>query len=516
MGTASLKFDRQLFTLKLGELAHQMQAKSVASDAKASAASRTTGGSMLLNIVDGQLALLSEWLERVDRICREVWQIQGEALTPEFVRDILAPEAMTIIGARHSTVSASVTSAVTRTGGSEGPYPAQHHLVMEINRLKGEVSNRYEIEVRELEYRRAAIEKEVKLARGRDIAAVRARLMERSIKATELADARFLPEADDWQNFQREFRALGNEEQQIERAQPKDRLLRAYCSYKEHPEVWETGKPEQGLFCLLGTPPHGIWTISDGVNENFQARFRALAARAGRALGAPSGSDPEDFWLHRLWLNLRGNDSDQLFAASNEGGVILSGCVASATFCSRLEKQALHPAEPVEASFNQAENAGNAILQKRARIAEIERTLDRPPVTEYRGQPVHGGQTWRFQLEEERQHLLIALAELERELGRSPAGAAESSRAQNSANSAQSVESKSTKGATAIGRNIDRLRKECGWSLDKLAKETGIDKKSILSHVNKGARPIPRILKEYAQAFTKALGQRITAPDLEK
>lgn len=69
---------------------------------------------------------------------------------------------------------------------------------------------------------------------------------------------------------------------------------------------------------------------------------------------------------------------------------------------------------------------------------------------------------------------------------------------------------------TRIGRNINILRKECGWSFDELAKKTLIDKKSILSHVNKGARPIPRILKEYAQAFSKELGRRITAPDLEK
>lgn len=69
---------------------------------------------------------------------------------------------------------------------------------------------------------------------------------------------------------------------------------------------------------------------------------------------------------------------------------------------------------------------------------------------------------------------------------------------------------------TAIGRNIDALRRESGWSFNKLADETGIDKKSILSHVNKGVRPTPRILKEYAQAFSRALGRKIIAPDLEK
>jgi hypothetical protein len=68
---------------------------------------------------------------------------------------------------------------------------------------------------------------------------------------------------------------------------------------------------------------------------------------------------------------------------------------------------------------------------------------------------------------------------------------------------------------TAIGRNIDRLRKECGWSFDDLAAQTGIDKKLILSHVNKGTKPTPRILKDYAQAFSKSLVRKITAPDLE-
>ena len=67
-----------------------------------------------------------------------------------------------------------------------------------------------------------------------------------------------------------------------------------------------------------------------------------------------------------------------------------------------------------------------------------------------------------------------------------------------------------------IGNNIDALRKECGWSFDELASKTGIDKKLILSHVNRGAKPTPRILKEYAEAFTKTLGRRIIAPDLEK
>ena len=44
-------------------------------------------------------------------------------------------------------------------------------------------------------------------------------------------------EADGWQGFQSRFMQLANEEEQIERAAPKDRLLRAHCDYHEHPEI---------------------------------------------------------------------------------------------------------------------------------------------------------------------------------------------------------------------------------------------------------------------------------------
>jgi hypothetical protein len=66
---------------------------------------------------------------------------------------------------------------------------------------------------------------------------------------------------------------------------------------------------------LLKVPETGVWMLSDGVSENFQERFRALAARAGVTLGSPKGTDPEDFWFHRLYLDLLENDSDELFAA---------------------------------------------------------------------------------------------------------------------------------------------------------------------------------------------------------
>jgi hypothetical protein len=103
------------------------------------------------------------------------------------------------------------------------------------------------------------------------------------------------PKADLWRDFHEKFEALADEEGN-EGAAQGDCFLSAYCSYREHPEVWEKGKPEQGLFCLLKSPDTGVWTISDGVSEHFQARFRALASWAGIALGAARSPSCSNWW----------------------------------------------------------------------------------------------------------------------------------------------------------------------------------------------------------------------------
>ncbi len=201
----------------------------------------------------------------MDCIAREVWQAQGEAITPHFVREILVPKATNLIDAwlhryNHAWIARD----------TQDPYPAlfRQVAVVDVPKLRRELNTRYEIEARELEYRNAVVEKQAK------------------------------PNADVWLNFHDGFRTLADEEHAIVQLSAKDSYLRAYCDYKEHPEVWETGKPEQGLMCLVRTPETGLWIVGHGANESFQERFRALAARAGVALGCPKGTDSEDFWLH--------------------------------------------------------------------------------------------------------------------------------------------------------------------------------------------------------------------------
>lgn len=66
-----------------------------------------------------------------------------------------------------------------------------------------------------------------------------------------------------------------------------------------------------------------------------------------------------------------------------------------------------------------------------------------------------------------------------------------------------------------MGRNLDRLRLESGWSFDDMAKATEIDKSLILGHVNKGKNAYPSTLATYARVFTEKLGRPITVAELK-
>src|SRR5260370_24062192 len=66
---------------------------------------------------------------------------------------------------------------------------------------------------------------------------------------------------------------------------------------------------------------------------------------------------------------------------------------------------------------------------------------------------------------------------------------------------------------TPLDQNIDGLRRECGWSIDELSNETGLDKKLILRHLQ-GKGAYPRTIKTDADAFTKKLGRTISVADL--
>jgi hypothetical protein len=68
---------------------------------------------------------------------------------------------------------------------------------------------------------------------------------------------------------------------------------------------------------------------------------------------------------------------------------------------------------------------------------------------------------------------------------------------------------------TTLGRNIDRLRRECGWSFAEMASATDVSKQLILGHVNHGRKANPATVARYANGFTDRLGRPVTVAELE-
>src|SRR5262245_46222035 len=95
--------------------------------------------------------------------------------------------------------------------------------------------------------------------------------------------------ADGWLDFQFKFRELANEEARVPQHEP----LGVHAVLEEHPEVWEQNEYGSSCYSLLSVPPHGLWQYRARNNPDIEARFRALAARAGIALGHPRGTNSE-------------------------------------------------------------------------------------------------------------------------------------------------------------------------------------------------------------------------------
>jgi hypothetical protein len=68
---------------------------------------------------------------------------------------------------------------------------------------------------------------------------------------------------------------------------------------------------------------------------------------------------------------------------------------------------------------------------------------------------------------------------------------------------------------TRLARNIDVLRKECGWTYEATATAIGMHKDSVTDHITKGTRPRPDTLESYARSFSEKLDRHVSVSELE-
>jgi hypothetical protein len=154
------RFDDRFFVLKLAEPVRQMHEEIESRRRKVQFERRETGqgeGVGLFHaLVESDLDVLREFLERdIDRICREVWRKQGNSVTAEFVRVVLVGTVFNTIETRTGAIKSGIEEMAKRQNISVHLSSVRDHLARAIIRLKDTVSNRYEVEARELEYENA-------------------------------------------------------------------------------------------------------------------------------------------------------------------------------------------------------------------------------------------------------------------------------------------------------------------------------------------------------------------------
>jgi lambda repressor-like predicted transcriptional regulator len=471
-GEIRKRFDQHLLTLKLHEPTLKMH-EEVSASSRQIYAEYATGGpqrsDLHLRLIDSELGILEKYLGVVDRLSREVWQVQGNTITPEFIRAIPHMLILDIIEARAGSIKHGIEMHNLRTRQGQDVTPSLHHLRQTIEQLKGTVLNRYEAEARTLDYQH----------------------LNSKVDRAE-RNGETITKTDIWRKFHGEFQALAQEEQSKGAAQ-RDRFIRAYCTYEQHPEVLHVRKEGQGAFalsnsdgpiepvfgyfCLLKTPECGLWTLSEGISENFQEQFRTLASRAGLALGPSNGVVPEDVWLHKLFLDLLENKSDQLFAATQKGGVIHRVCVASATFCSRLERKSLESETGGEMRDQDMESVW------KAEIEVLERRLD----------------DWADKSRPEFRRMVERKQLLQRELNT----LLEANRLRSQAAMAAKGLHNTTGGEREAFVTAILARK--GWSILDCANESGLDFHTVNGYLKGKTKPYRSTRKKMAEALGVAV-----------
>ncbi len=427
------QFDQSLFVLKLQQPAIRMheetESRRLRVRYECRKAGRSKGAGLFIALMSSDFDVLRNYVANdVDRICREVWQAQGNPITAEFVRGCLLPHVMATVEGRASTIKANIERIAARTHFSHSLRPVDMYFGRALRKIKSTLSNQYEVEARELEWKHAK----------------------------------------------------GRIEESKQKEQPRVRLVTASLP-----------------------PPREVGGV-------------------GLASHSPKPTQVPPDWPSDFPEPLRPKTQVIIYEACRHFG--------DQTRILELCKYVICKLTPV---FSEAVQVG--IVQPSTVGGHVERLLHSVIVYNCHYSR-HGHDLEREARNSEEMFKLInEVLRVTSNIDTSPALTGTAERCSDDVSNGSSLESpigkvkhapmpKGGEGRkahaepypTCRGQNIDRLRRECGWSFDELEKQTGLEKKLILSHVNSSRMPRPSTLKLYADAFTRALRRPVTVTDLEK
>jgi hypothetical protein len=147
------QLDQRLLIPKLEELAQEMQKRSIEANNKAGSATRTSGNtaSYFPRLFEAQRQLTEEWAQRVYDVHCEVWRIQGNTVTPEFIRTVGEKAVTELIATRKGAVESAAELWCKRNRhGGHIPLGSWARTIIE---LRSRWVNRLEAEAVAGEYR---------------------------------------------------------------------------------------------------------------------------------------------------------------------------------------------------------------------------------------------------------------------------------------------------------------------------------------------------------------------------
>jgi hypothetical protein len=147
-------FDERLYALKLqAALVPRMHRDTAERRHNVLSRQREIGqpeAGALHKIADSDIGLIRDYIPEVDTVCRQTWESDGNAITPEFIRNVLVHRVFSFIATREGDSGGNLKLFAGRTDTHAHLSAALGHLVRGVNQLKSEVANRYEIEAIEL------------------------------------------------------------------------------------------------------------------------------------------------------------------------------------------------------------------------------------------------------------------------------------------------------------------------------------------------------------------------------
>lgn len=239
-----------------------------------------------------------------------------------------------------------------------------------------------------------------------------------------------------WQDLHDKFAALEDEENRIGNSY---RL----CAYGDY-------DPPAGSY--------GRWALGHSPSEYFTERFRLYATEAGSLLNCPYDIPQSDYWLHRLWLELRQTESAHVSIGGDDGGLIQLLCRASAQFCIILRRQDMEESHLGKTDFMALEIS--RVLQSEVR------KIDGPPPLPLEAQ----------------MPLLVPQ---------------------------QSIESEPVKVIMTVAEELEALRLECDLTQQQLSDELVMELRTVQRHLSGESQPTRRAIQRYRQYFLKRLKRNV-------